>query len=212
MATLAKLRETARDRVAEYTDPTKAYAFRTYDVAPQNQSDRLSAEDILAANLLSLRLTWQHVTPLFAVGDGPPQRLLACLNDALATSRLAPKFEEIAPEDELESVFGTLAAANEATKGVAGWSPVTVSKVLHRHAPHVIPIVDSRVRAFYEVRAGQEGELRRRLWRDITANIDWLTEIGQDFRTSDGRALSTLRLADILIWTPTPEVAPNDSR
>lgn len=95
-----------------------------------------------------------------------------------------------------------LAAANRATRAVPRWTPVTVSKVLHRFAPQVVPIVDSRVRAFYGVRAGQEAELRRRLWADLRDNIDWLRPIADAHQTRDRRQLTVLRLADILIWTP----------
>ena len=44
-----------------------------------------------------------------------------------------------------------------------GWTPVTVSKVLHRFAPHAVPIVDSRVLAFYDVDRGQGAELGERI-------------------------------------------------
>ena len=204
METLKSLRSTAETRVDEYTDPAKTYSFRTYDVAPLNTGDTLRAEDILAANLLSLRLGWQQVVPLFAKGEGAAQSLLTRLNDALVSSRRAASFEDIPSEEELDGAFVAIAAANRASVVVKGWTPVTVSKVLHRHAPHFIPIVDSRVRAFYDVRPGDEAELRRRLWRDITSNIDWIRPLAERYQTTDGRALTVLRLVDMIIWTSLP--------
>lgn len=204
MQTLADLRAQAVSTVRDYTDAARHFSFRTYDVLPLNQSDSLRAEDVLAANLLSLRLTWREVIPLFAAGDGPPQRLLEALNSALVEMRSAAPFESYASEADLAAAMEPIAAANRATKVVDGWTPVTVSKVLHRHAPRAVPIIDSRVRAFYEVRAGQEGELRERLWRDIRENLAWLTPLAESTSTPDGRALPVLRLADILIWASEP--------
>lgn len=201
MQTLADLRARAEPTVRDYTDAAKHFAFRTYDVLPLNQGDSLRAEDVLAANLLSLRLSWPEVIPLFAVGDGPPQQLLEALNAALVQMRKASPYESYASEADLAAAMEPVAAANRATKTVRGWTPVTVSKVLHRHAPHAVPIVDSRVRAFYGVRAGQEAELRQRLWRDVRANVEWLAPLAEATSTPDGRTLSVLRLADILIWS-----------
>lgn len=214
MTTLASLRDCARQRVDRYTNTANHFAFRTYDIAPLTLGGQLRAEDILAANLLSLRLGWRDVIPLFADrADDPgrakeqghpnaPQDLLARMNEALAAFRSAPAFEGLASEAELESALAPLAAANEATRGVRGWTAVTVSKVLHRHVPHIVPIVDSRVREFYGVRSYQGAELRLRLWRDVGANLHWLRPLAEEYRTPDGRDLTVLRLVDIIIWTP----------
>lgn len=188
----------------EYTDGAKHYAFRTYDRAPLNQGDALLPEDVLAANLLSLKLSWQEVVPLFAEGDGAPQRLLAALNAALVPLRAARPFERYQSVEEMQSALAPVARANEATVGVGGWTQVTVSKVLHRHAPHIVPLVDSRVRTFYGGRAGKEAELRARIWQDLRDNLEWLAPLAQQYRTPDGRDLSALRTLDILIWTPVP--------
>lgn len=138
MRSISELRDHARQILDEYTDGAKHYAFRTYDRAPLNQGDALLPEDVLAANLLSLKLSWQEVVPLFAKGDGPPQRLLAALNTSLPTLRAAGAFEGYESAEEMQSALAPVARANEATVGVEGWTQVTVSKVLHRHAPHVV--------------------------------------------------------------------------
>jgi hypothetical protein len=54
-----------RDFLNTYTHPDGEYAFATYDQSAIHDGP-LTAADILMANLLSLRLTWQDVTPLFA--------------------------------------------------------------------------------------------------------------------------------------------------
>jgi hypothetical protein len=79
---LASLRATAREVLDRYSSPSNHCAFNTYDV--QGDIDApLSPSDVLMANLLSLKPGWQEVTPLFAEGDGPQQRLRAALDQAL---------------------------------------------------------------------------------------------------------------------------------
>lgn len=199
---LSTLRETAARNLATFTDPSGHYAFGTYDVAPLNTSDRLLPEDVLIANLLSLRLGWRDVIPLFAdtEPDDPQRVLRAALDDALVQLRPAPSFEDYSSVDEMQAALEPVAAVNRATAGVSNWTPVTVSKVLHRHAPQSIPLVDSRVQAFYGTSSRQSRQLRQRMWEDIQENIDWLRELASSTRKPDGRPLTVLRLADILIW------------
>lgn len=204
MNTLAQRQHSARQSLDAFTAPDSSYAFRTYDVVPANSSGQLRPEDILVANLLSLRLGGRDVTRLFADGDGPPQQLLTAMNRAMVALREAPPFETYSSTDELDLALKSLAEANKATDSVSQWTSVTVSKVLHRHAPHIVPIVDSRVRTFYGLRRRQGRELRHRLWADVRENLEWLAELGHDYPTEDGRPLSVLRVADILIWMPSP--------
>lgn len=205
METLADRKGWAAQAVADYVDASRPYAFGTYDVEPlPREGDVVRPEDVLAANLLSLRLGWREVIPLFADGDGPAQSLRTRLNETVRAMRSAPPFEEHEDEKSLADAYRELAAANEATRAVAGWTPVTVSKVLHRFAPHSVPIVDSRVLTFYDVGIGKGAELRERMWRDVRANLDWLAPLAASRTTPDGRPVTVLRVADIVIWTPPP--------
>lgn len=205
MRSLEKLESKARSLLEFYMDPGSDYSFTTYDVSPQNTSDSLRPEDILVANLLSLRLTAKHVVPLFAATESSAGTgagaLRRALDEALVALRPAAAFESFSSAEAMQDALEPLARANRATRSVRGWTPVTVSKVLHRHAPQVVPIVDSRVRDFYSVAKGQEHELRARMWTDIRANIGWLRSVAAEHRTPDGRPVSVLRAADILIWS-----------
>lgn len=204
MAALESLRKVAAARLTEYTDPWKAYAFATYDRRPLDLSSSLTAEDVLAANLLSLRLTAGDVTPLFAQGNGPAQQLLAAMNAAKNQLTDVGAYETYETWAGLEEVLRPLREANIATEKVKGWTAVTVSKVLHRHLPHIVPIVDSRVRTFYGLPKRDVAGLRARLHADLRANRGWLTDLAGRFPTPDGQPLSLLRTADIIIWTRTP--------
>jgi hypothetical protein len=198
--TLRELREDAEKVLAEYTDPSSHYAFHTYDRLGDPAAP-LEPQDVLLANLLSLRLGWREVIPLFADGDGDPQALRSALDEALIRLRRAESFEDHPSLDALEETVVPLANANTAAIPVTKWTHVTVSKVLHRRLPHIVPIIDSRVRAFYGAR--RPSSVRKALWEDLRENRDWLAAEAARIRTPDNRRLSLLRASDILIWSAT---------
>lgn len=196
---LSELRGTAHEVLETYTSPTAHFAFATYDVQAETPRP-LGPADVLMANLLSLKLGWQEVVPLFAAGDGPAQELRQKLDIALSELAEVAALEEFDSVESLERSVVSLAAANEATEHVRQWTPTTVSKVLHRLRPHIVPLNDSYVRAFYCVKDTESRLLREALWKDLRENVGWMSELASTVKTTDGRPLTLLRLADILIW------------
>lgn len=198
-SSLGSLKGVAQGKLDRYTSTALGYAFNTYD--HQGDSDfHLTPADVLMANLLSLRLSARDVIPLFTDGDGPAQRLRTALDNALDDLRDADPFESYDELPMLEQAVESLAAANTAAIPVKWWTAVTVSKVLHRRRPHIVPLIDSRVHEFYGTKRPQL--VRQALWEDIRENSDWLGDLAATKMTPEGRPLSLLRLADILIWTP----------
>ncbi len=198
-SSLKSLKDVAERKLDDYTSPTKGYAFNTYDIAGEPDAP-LTPADVLMANLLSLKLSAREVIPLFNEGDGPAQELRKALDHALVELRNAKPFESYEDITALEEAVTSLAKANFHSISVPEWTAVTVSKVLHRRRPQIVPLYDSRVQDFYGVRKPQN--FRAALWEDIQDNLDWLSEMASTKKTPDGRELSVLRLADILIWTP----------
>lgn len=196
---LSELQITAKEVLKAYTAPKAHFAFTTYDVQTDIRSP-LAPADVLMANLLSLRLGWQEVVPLFAEGDGPAQKLRQKLDAALSELADTKPFEDFESIEELESSVASLAAANSATTDVPQWTPTTVSKVLHRRRPQIVPLNDSYVRRFYGVKVTESQILREALWKDLRENRGWMSELASTVRTTDGRTVTLLRLADILIW------------
>ncbi|WP_356833884.1 DUF6308 family protein [Arthrobacter sp. APC 3897] len=49
---------------------------------------------------------------------------------------------------DLECAVQSLAAASMAAIQVKWWTAVSVSKVLHRRRPHIVPLIDSRIKNF----------------------------------------------------------------
>jgi hypothetical protein len=191
----------ARLYLDRYTDPSRYYAFATYDQAPIHTGP-LSAADVLMANLLSLRLRWHDVSPLFA--SGSTQRfapLRIALDDALAEARRLPLLEDCTEE---QAAMPALRWANETAKEVGpyqpgkprAWTIVSVSKVLHRLSPN-IPLVDSKVLQFYATTYA--GRVRSRMREDLARNRDWMEPIAADYPVR-GQPLPLTRMADILIW------------
>lgn len=195
---LASLKGSAQEKLERYTSPTLGYAFNTYDYqgdvnAPSPPSD------VLMANLLSLKLSALEVIPLFMDGNGPAQQLRKAIDNALIDLRDADSFETYDDLSRLEHAVESLKAANLAAKQIKWWIEITVSKVLHRRRPHIVPL-DSRVYNLYG--ADYPIEVRAALWEDIRVNAEWLTDLAATKPAPDGRPLSLRRLADILIWTP----------
>lgn len=93
MVGLRDRHDDADERLERYTDPAGHFAFATYDCL-YGPDQALTPADVLMANLLSLRLGWQEVIPLFAEGDGPPQRLRRALDRALVDLADKPNFED----------------------------------------------------------------------------------------------------------------------
>jgi hypothetical protein len=151
------------------------------------------------ANLLSLRLGWRDVIPLFAQADTPETALRRALDAALDEARSLPALEDC---DDIQVKMPALASANEATKLAFNerkpkrWSPVTVSKVLHRLARNV-PLIDSKVRDFYDSKWASV--IRRELRDDIRQNRAWLDVTAARYPIHNA-PMPLTRLADILIW------------
>jgi hypothetical protein len=195
---LSELRSRAADYLDEFTDSSGPYAFATYDQAAVHDGP-LTAADVLMANLLSLRLGQRDVIPLFAETDTPETALRQALDAALDEARSLPALEDC---DDVQVKMPALAAANEATelafqgRKPRPWTPVTVSKVLHRLARNV-PLVDSKVRRFYHLRWASD--IRRELRDDIGRNRPWLEAIAPRYPVRDV-PMPLTRVADILIW------------
>jgi hypothetical protein len=197
---VAELAERAHEWMDAYTDPSGDFAFNTYDQAPVSGSG-ITAADVLMANLLSLRLGWQEVIPLFSTGQTPFTHLRAVLDAALTEARGLPGLESCVGE---QVAMPALRLANETAYRTSPyfpgrsrtWTAVTVSKVLHRLAP-TVPIIDSHVKAFYAT--ASPGVIRARMRDDLAANLGWLDGLAQRYPVRS-EPMSLTRVADILIW------------
>jgi hypothetical protein len=81
-----------------------------------------------------------------------------------------------------------------------GLAASKVTKMVHRKRPHLVPIFDSKVAAFYATNAGAPWILWPRLQQDIRATTEQIDALRRGRSTPDGRRLSRLRTVDIVIW------------
>lgn len=200
MPTIASLIDCAEYHLDNYTNPTKGYAFATYDRRWGNTSAELTPLDCLAANLLSLRLGQAQIIPLFQIGDAAGLALANAMRQVLATTD-ADDLDYFMMMSSIEDErFQLLRIANSLASPVRGWTAVTVCKVLHRLRPGLVPIYDSVVREFYQVRRGWPRDFFAALHQDLVRSRGTVTNWVADRYTPDGRPLPLLRAADIVIW------------
>lgn len=210
MPSIASLQACAEQHLADYTDPHGKRAFSTYDRL--GDPSTLTPLDCLAPALLSVRINYEQVVPLYRP-TGPGAELLMALQavldhpDSATTDFLT--VDLTAPDTAWAAVQNALAVARS-----HGWvkrlKEVAITKILHRKRPALVPIFDSRVYAFYfGVRPVNGPAPARALWpvlqADWAANRKWLERLvapvsGAPVRTPDGRRISLLRAADIVIW------------
>jgi Family of unknown function (DUF6308) len=206
MRSIGDLELCARRHLDEYTDSTKLFAFATYDSWWGRSPDVVTPAEILMANCLSLQLSADEVTPLFTALDTPATRLRRALQVVLdeIPHDGSVRFEDLASIDDPRfRLFRTACAATSARDGlpkVAQWTATTVSKVLHRLRPHLVPVNDSVVRRFYGVPDSSPSVLYERLHADLAMHRSWLAGLASEYPTPDARQLSLLRAADIVIW------------
>ena len=198
----------AKRYLDRYTDPALPYAYSTYDQQP-TQNGPVSAADVLMVNLLSLSFTWHEVLPLFTTRDDQYTRLRRMLDTALEQARTLPELSECT-EDQAK--MPALRAVNEFALKIRPpdgrrnlWGLVAVSKVLHRLSPN-IPLVDSRVLAYYATR--NAGDVREQMRSDLVANQDWMARLAPNYPVRGG-PMPLTRMADILIWMSVGDTGPD---
>jgi hypothetical protein len=204
VTSIAALHGCAERHLRNYVDPFGPRAFGVYD--RQGDPGRLEPVDCLAPALLSVPIGYKQVVPLFQpVGPGADllRAMQAVLDDE---SCVTADFLDI-PLDEQAGPWSLVDQALVASAEVAGVKAVSVTKILHRKRPHLVPIFDQCIYRFYTGQnppAGAYKDTPRRLWplfqHDLRSHREWLTKLASPVMTPDGRPLSPLRAADVVIW------------
>lgn len=214
--TLATLRPCAAAHLARYLDPDHpggARAFHAYD--GDDRPDTLTATDLLAPVLLSVRMTYADVVPMYST-TGPHRQLRQAIEDVLTDhdSRSAD-FLSLDLTDP-HGPWARVRAAFEASYPVRNLKTVAVSKILHRKRPHLVPIYDRQLHRFYFHTLPVKWRAHERLWpvlqQDLNRHQPWLAHLRDTHQPRTGPQLTLLRTADIIICehqiAPTAECAP----
>lgn len=198
---MVELRGCARAHLDRYTDRNGPRAFWTYDRGDGGLE--LTPLDCLAPNLLSMRVDYRLVVPLFA-SEGDSSDLLAAMNSLLLMDGVSEaRFleQDLSADD---GHWGAVRSVLRATEPVTGLSAVWATKVLHRKLPNLVPVYDGKVYEFYfgTKPSGRRapGRFFSALHSDLLSSEPWLAELVSTYWTADRRPLSVLRAADIVIW------------
>ena len=212
--TIADLRDCADLHLAQYLDADhpSPRAFAAYDLPVDHSPDAFTALDALAPVLLSVRMTYAEVVPMFA-STGPHRELRDAIDAVLAdpACRAADFLELDLAADP--GPWSVVMQAFRAAYRVHRIKAVTVSKMLHRKRPHLVPIYDREVHRFYLGPPNQRHAAHEAFWPALQADLRresaWLTATVATHQGSAGGKLTPLRAADIVIWEH--QVAPTEA-
>lgn len=203
------------DRVRQYaTTPILVRTLNEYDFANRGDCDRITVEEAgLRTRRIASRVSGREALWFAEHSTSPAAR--AAFRNVPADAALQDADPLIADElyDRANSLFHAFRTA--APRGIAGGK---IHKVLHVKRPHLIPILDAKLRRLYAASARQWGRriepsgTRPSYWAAIRADLlDPTNTVAlagcrrllceSDDPTSRRIAgLSDLRLLDIIAW------------
>ncbi len=204
MATVQEARAPKR-AIEVYCEATSMYAWPLYDLDPAPMT--LSGADLVATALLSYPVRGEVLAEMNG-GRGPFGRLSEAMREFVAIppgqrfeSIEASRVEGLASrsrfEDAGDDAFAALVRVLDAVQECDQLTSVYATKVLHRKRPLLVPLIDSRVRAYYGV--GQSGypEAMTAIRSDLGSSLEFLSQVSADAGFPD---LPPLRALDIIIW------------
>lgn len=198
----------AERHLARYCDVRTSFAWPWYDIDPS--PGQFSPTDLLASAFLDAPVRGQYARAML---QGDEESPLRALGDAVAeavtdSNAQEAEFEDQSLDDDEASSWRLAVDAFEACQDTAGIKTTTVSKILHRKLPRLVPVNDPRVRRFYDVRKANPWDLWEPLQRDLGANGDLLDQWRNPYVLPDGRQMSRLRCLDIVVWMHESENCP----
>lgn len=202
MRSISDLSRCAPEHFTRYVDPIGTRSFHTYDRI--GDPNRFEPGDALIPALLSAQVTYENVNAMFGGNaDNPYTVLRVAIDRVLSETEPNPDQNDqflYLDLDDPDNHWGLVRECLGASNSTSGIKAAKVTKMLHRKRPLLVPIFDSEVADFYGCSARAPWEFWRLLQSDIRANLDLVMETSRGHRTSDGREISPLRVADIVIW------------
>lgn len=206
---VSELAPSAATWLDEYCSLSSRYAWPSYDL-DLNPKDLLPT-DLLSTGLLSYAIRGEYLERMLVSQEvpGPYERLFRALKLVIDRSEFGrDKFEDVAAERLWmlnDSAWGLVVAAAQAVRfrdegRSSNLTIVAVSKILHRKRPHLVPLIDRRVRKFYGAMRSSNQQLLERLHLDYCANLNELKKWAQGRYLANGHQMTPLRALDIVIW------------
>jgi hypothetical protein len=204
MDSVAQLEHCAKKHLHDFVYSNKR-SFATYD--RQGDSSVFGPLDALAPALLDARLGPKEVNQMFSDDEENPYNNLRvaidkCLHELALITDQRGELLDFAKADLLgaSGPWAFVRACYIASEKTPSIKASKVSKMLHRKQPTFIPIIDSRLRSFYGLSKSPPSSYWTALQADYRENRGLLDQLGKEIVTSEGKAISSLRVADIVIW------------
>ena len=205
MASLSDLSAAAPGYLKTYCSPASAYAWPHYD--EDLLPTVLTATDLLAPAYLSYPIKRTYLEQMHRLVDGATNeygRLRLAMEAVVADQTAAVlDFESVEVDglnDRDTPGWGLVLRALDEAQHCSGLTSVAVTKILHRKRPRLVPINDSRVRAFFEVEKLGFRDLFQRIHQELNDHEGLLNNWSSPYRLPDGRKMMKLRAMDIAIW------------
>jgi len=205
LASITQLERCAAAHLGHFVNPRGPRSFATYD--RQGDASVFEPLDALAPALLDAPLKRELVNQMFSnVEENSYNKLRVaiqnCLKELANLSANCGHVLDFAKADFLSSnsPWHFVQACYIASDNTKGIKASKVSKMLHRKQPTFIPIIDSNLVSFYGLTMREPGRYWPALQTDFRANQEFLNELGKGVITSEGKQISSLRVADIVIW------------
>ena len=204
-----ELSASAKSWLDIYCSRSNGYAWPSYDI--DRNPELLTPTDLLSPAFLSYPIQRKYLEPMLKVDSepGPYERLFHAMRLVVVDSEFGEdRFEDVLVDHIWradDSAWGRLVTAIEATKfkiekRKSGLTSVAVSKILHRKRPHLVPLIDKRIRKFYSAERLTDRDLLVRIHSDFCANIKMLETWCDGRYLPDGRKMTPLRALDIVVW------------
>jgi hypothetical protein len=205
MASIAHLENCAAKHLYDFINPNGPRSFATYD--RQGDPAVFDPLDALAPTLLDARLGPREVNQMFSNDEENDYSKLRvaiekCLHELASFTDSSGELLDFANAD-LTGARGPWSLVNAcyiASDSTPNIKVTKVSKMLHRKQPTFIPIIDSRLASFYDLSKSKRSKYWTALQADFRENRKFLDGLGKGITTSEGKPISSLRVADIVIW------------
>ena len=204
MNSIANIKNCAKKHLHDFVN-SNTRSFSTYD--RQGDPSVFGPLDALAPALLDARLGPKEVNQMFSDDEENPYNKLRvaiekCLHELSSITDTRGELLDFANADLLEvrGPWAYVRACYIASDKTPDIKASKVSKMLHRKQPTFIPIIDSRLRGFYGLSKSSPSKYWTTLQTDYRENRDLLDQLGYGVVTSEGKPISSLRVADIVMW------------
>jgi hypothetical protein len=180
-----------KDLVSAFYDPGGTFAGALFDTLGANPLKRFSGDDLLAVSLLDMGFKPRAVRGLLESDSA--REIGSLLRAVPSTVTIWEASDDVLMK--ATRLWAKIRSLNE-QRVLTGVGPTKTSKLLARKRPHLIPIVDSVIRAAMDPLFGENEWLSL---REALRDAGLRREI-HDLRPSGAEQASTLRLLDSAIW------------